>query len=116
MMRARNSGSASRMSHGGGALSDDQLAQLKAYFGYDKPPLVAYGQWLSRLAHGDLGDSFRYGEPVTQVIAGAMPVTLTYGVLSLFFTYLISVPLGILKGMKHGTLVDTGSSIVIFIA
>jgi microcin C transport system permease protein len=116
MMRARNSGNASRMTHGGGALSDDQLAQLKAYFGYDKPPLVAYGQWLSRLAHGDLGDSFRYGGPVTQVIAGAMPVTLTYGVLSLFFTYLISVPLGILKGMKHGTLVDTGSSIVIFIA
>jgi microcin C transport system permease protein len=114
IMRAR--GSASRAAHGGGALSDDQLAQLKAYFGYDKPPLVAYGQWLARLAHGDLGDSFRYGEPVTKVIVEAMPVTLTYGAISLILTYLISVPLGILKGMKHGTVTDTASSILIFIA
>jgi microcin C transport system permease protein len=116
IMRARSSASGSRVSHGGGALSDDQLAQLKAYFGYDKPPIVAYGQWLGRVVRGDLGDSFRYGQPVTQVIAGALPVTVTYGVLSLVLTYLISIPLGILKGMKHGTLVDTGSSIVIFVA
>jgi microcin C transport system permease protein len=108
-------GGSARGGPGGGALSEEQLAQLKAYFGYDKPPLVAYGKWLSRLAHGDLGDSFRYGEPVTQVIAGAMPVTLTYGILSLFITYLISIPLGIVKGMRHGTLIDTASSVVIFI-
>lgn len=100
--------------HGGGALSDAQLAQLKAYFGYDKPPLVAYGQWLAHLARGDLGNSFRYGEPVTQVIAQAVPVTLVYGLLSLVITYGISVPLGILKAMRHRTLVDSASSVVIF--
>lgn len=120
IMRAQSGGgepgaAGGRMGHGGGALSEDQLNQLKAYFGYDKPPMVAYGQWLGHLVRGDLGDSFRYGQPVTQVIAGAMPVTLTYGVLSLVLTYLISIPLGILKGMKHGTLLDTGSSIAIFV-
>jgi len=114
IMRAQAGGS--RATHGGGALSDDQLAQLKAYFGYDKPPLVAYGQWLGRLVHGNLGDSFRYGEPVTQVIAEAMPVTLTYGALSLLLAYMISVPLGILKAMKHGSVIDTASSILIFVA
>jgi microcin C transport system permease protein len=98
-----------------GALSDEQMAQLKAYFGYDKPPLVAYGHWLVRLLHGDLGDSFRYGEPVTQVIRDAMPVTLTYGVLSLLITYTVSVPLGILKAMRHRKFVDSASSVVIFI-
>jgi len=116
IMRAQASaGGANRGGHGGGALSDDQLAQLKAYFGYDKPPFVAYGQWLGRLVRGNLGDSFRYGEPVTQVIAEAMPVTLTYGALSLLLTYLISIPLGIIKGMKHGSTIDTGSSILIFV-
>jgi len=108
------SGSA-RSGPGGGALSEEQLAQLKAYFGYDKPPLVAYGHWLLRLLHGDLGDSFRYGQPVSRVIAEAIPVTLTYGVLSLLITYGISVPLGILKGMRHRTLIDTASSVLIFI-
>jgi microcin C transport system permease protein len=108
-------GGSARGGPGGGALSDEQLAQLKAYFGYDKPPLVAYGHWLVRLAHGDLGDSFRYGEPVTQVISETMPVTLTYGVLSLILTYSISIPLGILKAMRHRRLVDSLSSIVIFI-
>jgi microcin C transport system permease protein len=109
-------GGSSRGGPGGGALSDEQLAQLKAYFGYDKPPLVAYGHWLVRLAHGDLGDSFRYGEPVTQVIRETMPVTLTYGVLSLILTYSISIPLGILKAMKHRKFIDSLSSIVIFVA
>src|ERR1700690_3717831 len=108
-------GGSARGGQGGGALSDEQLAQLKAYFGYDQPPLVAYGHWLLRLTHGDLGDSFRYGEPVTRVIADTMPVTLTYGILSLIITYSISVPLGILKGMKHRTLIDSVSSVVIFI-
>jgi microcin C transport system permease protein len=100
---------------GASALSDEQLLQLKAYFGYDKPPLVAYGHWLVRLLHGDLGNSFRYGEPVTQVIWDTMPVTLTYGILSLLITYCISIPLGILKAMRHRTIIDTVSSILIFV-
>jgi microcin C transport system permease protein len=100
---------------GGGAISPEQIAQLKAYFGYDRPPLVAYWSWLCRLVHGDLGDSFNYGEPVTQVIASALPVTLTYGILSLVITYAVSVPLGIVKSMRHRTPIDTGSSVLIFI-
>jgi microcin C transport system permease protein len=116
IMRAQTSESGRASStRGGGALSDEQLAQLKAYFGYDKPPLVAYGSWLLHLLRGDLGNSFRYGEPVTQVIEGAMPVTLTYGIFSLLITYGISIPLGIVKAMRHRTLVDSVSSVVIFV-
>lgn len=107
-------GGAAGRATGSGSLSDEQIAQLKAYFGYDKPPIVAYGGWLWRLGHGDLGDSFRYGEPVGQVIGEALPVTLTYGILSLLITYSISIPLGILKAMRHRTPVDSLSSIVIF--
>jgi microcin C transport system permease protein len=115
IMRAQTAESGAGRGSEQGALSDDQLAQLKAYFGYDKPPLVAYGHWLVRLLHGDLGDSFRYGEPVTQVIRDALPVTLAYGVISLFITYTVSVPLGMLKAMRHRTLVDSLSSVLIFI-
>jgi microcin C transport system permease protein len=100
---------------GGGNLTDEQLLQLKVYFGYDQPPLVAYGQWVARLAHGDLGNSFRYGEPVAQVIREAIPVTLAYGVISLIIAYGVSIPLGIVKAMRHRTLIDTLSSVVIFV-
>jgi microcin C transport system permease protein len=104
-----------RSGPGGGNLTDDQLQQLKVYFGYDQPPLVAYGKWVSRLLHGDLGDSFRYGEPVAQVIREAIPVTLAYGLISLIIAYGVSIPLGIVKAMRHRTLIDTLSSVVIFI-
>lgn len=96
-------------------LSDDQIAQLKAYFGYDRPPVLAYFQWAGRLLHGDLGQSFRYGQPVGQVLASALPVTLTYGVLSLILVYFISIPLGIVKAMRHRTWLDSVTSSVVFI-
>jgi microcin C transport system permease protein len=110
-----NGGGSARGGPGGGALSEDQLAQLKAYFGYDKPPVEAYGHWVFQLMHGDLGNSFRYGEPVSQVIADTFPVTLTYGILTLLITYCVSIPLGIMKAMRHRTLFDSASSVLIFI-
>jgi microcin C transport system permease protein len=116
IMRARTAeNGAGGSARGGGSLSEEQLAQLKAYFGYDKPPIEAYGHWVIRLLHGDFGDSFRYGEPVSQVIRDAIPVTLTYGILSLLITYGISVPLGIVKAMRHRTFVDTATSVLIFV-
>ena len=42
-----------------GALSEEQLQGLKEYYGYDKPMLVAYVQWLGRVMRGDLGDFVR---------------------------------------------------------
>jgi microcin C transport system permease protein len=113
IMRAQQT--VSNHSVGGGSLSDEELAQLKSYFGYDKPPLVAYGKWLLQLVHGDLGDSFRYGEPVAQVIREAIPVTLTYGIISLIIIYSISVPLGVLKAMRHRTRFDNLSSAAIIV-
>lgn len=101
---------------GGGSLSEEQINQIKAYFGYDKPPLVAYWVWLTKLVKGDLGYSFRYGEPVTQVIGEVVPLSLVYGFLSLLLAYVISIPLGIFKAMKHQSLSDTVTSVVVFVA
>ncbi len=108
---------ASSRSSGGGqnmALSEEQLAQLKAYYGFDKPALVSYGQWIWKVVQGDLGTSYRYNEPVWDIIKDRFPVSLYYGLITLFFTYAISIPLGILKAIKHRTAVDNISSIFIF--
>jgi len=98
-----------------GALSTADIEKLKVYFGYDKPVFTAYLDWLGKVVRGDLGESFRYGEPVGQVIREALPVTLTYGAITLVLIYLISIPLGIAKAVRHQTWFDSVSSVVIFV-
>jgi microcin C transport system permease protein len=98
----------------GMALSDEQLQQLKEYYGFDKPWLVSYGLWLGKVARGDLGSSYRYNEPVWDIIQSRFPVSLFYGVLTLIITYAVSIPLGVLKAIKHRTAVDNVTSVIIF--
>ena len=63
---------------------------------------------------GDLGKSFIHGEPVFDVIAERLPISSFYGLLTFFFIYLVCVPLGIAKAMKHNSWFDNGSSVFIF--
>jgi len=96
------------------AISDAQLEELKAYYGFDKPALVSYGLWLGKVVRGDLGQSYRYNEPVWDIIKSRFPVSLYYGLTTLVITYAISIPLGILKAIRHRSLVDNATSIFIF--
>ncbi|MFI5356737.1 MAG: ABC transporter permease [Opitutales bacterium] len=109
-----NAGHGARLNGGNMALSDEQIQQLKAYYGFDKPALVSYGLWLGKVVRGDLGTSYRYNEPVWDVIRARFPVSLFYGLITLVITYAISIPLGILKAIRHRTLVDNVSSVFIF--
>jgi microcin C transport system permease protein len=99
----------------GMALSDDQLEKLREYYGFDKPILVSYYDWVSKVIRGDLGSSYRYNEPVWDVIQDRFPVSLYYGLVTLVLTYTVCIPLGVLKAIKHKTLVDNVSSILIFV-
>lgn len=96
------------------ALSEEQLQQLKEYYGFDKPVLVSYGLWVGKLLQGDLGMSYRYNEPVWDIIRQRFPISLFYGVVSLIITYAVCIPLGILKAIRHRTFVDNATSVIIF--
>jgi microcin C transport system permease protein len=87
IMAVRMAEHASRSTHNSGALSEDELQQFKAYYGFDQPVYVAYLKWLGKVLQGDLGNSFRYGEPVAQVIRERLPVSLTYGLITMVLTY-----------------------------
>ena len=105
---------------GGGApgrldITGDQLAQLNEYYGFDQPIPIAYATWLWDVVRLDLGQSFRYSEPVLRVIADRLPVSIYYGLVTALFTYGICIPLGILKAIKHRTNVDNLTSILIFV-
>jgi oligopeptide transport system permease protein len=70
-------------------------ANLDAAYGLDQPLLVQYGRYLSGLARGDLGPSFRYKDfPVGELIASGLPLSLTIGLAAAVLALLVGVPLG----------------------
>lgn len=181
----------------GSSLSEEQLAELSAYYGFDKPYLQAYGIWLGVLpreetpqfvkfekgqnevpvtlkvllpkaewkpnnaykvtpakltregkltaddpsaldgwearpepdkervvlfrpafkgvVQGYFHLSSTYNQPVLEMMLSKMPVSIFYGLFSFVLTYLVCIPLGVLKAIKHRTVIDNVTSILIFI-
>jgi len=95
-------------------LPEDQLLALQRYYGFDKPVLRRYADWLLRVLRLDLGVSFRYTAPVSEIIARRLPVSVFYGLLTTILTYGICIPLGMAKAVGHKTLADNATSFVIF--
>jgi microcin C transport system permease protein len=96
-------------------VSDEVMAALKKQYGFDKPMHERYFLWLKNLATLNFGESFTYEEPVIDVIVSKFPVSLQFGIISLILSYLISIPLGIIKAIKNGGVFDVTSSIILFI-
>jgi microcin C transport system permease protein len=63
---------------------------------------------------GNFGVSTRYGEPVVQVITERLPVSSYFGLLTFIITYAVCIPLGVFKAVRHNSLSDDLSSIIIF--
>jgi len=95
-------------------LSAEQIQVLKAYYGFDKPILVSYGQWLAKVLSGDLGMSTRYYEPVWQMIRSRIPISLYFGLFSMAMVYGVCIPLGISKAVRHKSVYDNVTSVVVF--
>ena len=120
-VRAQQAGhggaSSATIGPGGGSqpLSREQIKKLEAYYGFDKPVLVSYAQWLGKVLRGDLGRSTRYYDPVWEMIRDKIPVSLYFGVLTLLLTYGVCIPLGVAKAVRHKTSFDNLSSLLIFI-
>ena len=107
--------SSSQSSIGAQSLSEDQIAELNKYYGFDKPILISYIDWVWKVLQLDLGYSTRYGQPVWESIRERMPISLLYGGITLILTYLISIPLGISKAINHKSIFDNATSIIVFI-
>jgi microcin C transport system permease protein len=96
-------------------LSEAQIAELKKYYGFDKPVLVSYGLWLGKVLKGDLGTSTRYYDPVWEMIKTRIPISLYFGILSMILVYGVCIPLGVFKAVRHKSLFDNLSSVIVFI-
>jgi ABC-type dipeptide/oligopeptide/nickel transport system permease component len=90
---------------GEGAAPED-VAQLRARLGLDRPLLVQYGTFLQGLVRGDLGVSLRNDQPVLQQILERMPATAELALASMTVAVLIALPLGIIAAVWRGTAID----------
>lgn len=111
-----NSNTTSAASNASAVVSNEVLEALKKQYGFDKPVHIRYWIWLKNLAKLDFGESFTYEEEVTSVVMSKLPVSLQFGITSLFLSYLISIPLGIMKAIKDGTKFDHITSFILFVA
>ena len=102
---------------GGGrtaALPEDAIQQIRAYYGFDKPVHVRYAQWLWKVLHLDLGTSYIYQDPVWDVIRSRFPVSIFLGLTGFLLSYLICIPLGVMKAVRHGSKFDVITSALVF--
>ena len=80
--------------------------------GLDQPIPVQFVRYLGELVRLDLGDSFRQGRPVTEMLIEKLPVTIELSLTALTFALLIGIPLGIISAYWHNTSADVGTMIV----
>lgn len=87
-------------------VSPAMVAELKRFFGLDQPWYVQYGHWIGRLAHGDLGTSWRTGKPVVALILERLPVTLELTLFSSAFALALGIAAGIVSAVRRDRAVD----------
>ncbi len=95
-------------------ITSQEIENIRRNFGYDKPAYLRYLLWLGNLLRGDLGESFSYQQPVWDVVKARMPISLFFGLTSFILSYLICLPLGLYKTLRHGSFYDIFSSVLIF--
>lgn len=84
-----------------------QIRVLEEQLGVNQPLYTRYFDWISGIFRGDLGTSYRYREPVAQIIADRLPVTLSLTLYSLIITVIIAIPIGIFISRYEGRAVST---------
>ncbi len=100
----------------GGAISEDQRKALEKHFGFDQPFYKRYWKWLVKDNIGMSMESYKFpNKTVWQTIKGRLNVSLIFGVTGFLLSYLICIPLGISKALRHNQTFDLVSSIMVFV-
>jgi microcin C transport system permease protein len=98
-----------------GDIPEEAIEEMRRYYGFDKPVHVRYAQWLWNVLHLDLGRSYIYQDPVWDVIKSRFPVSIFLGLTGFVLSYIVCVPLGVFKAIRHGSKFDFLSSFFVFL-
>ena len=95
-------------------VSAEDIERMKMVYGLDKPWYRAYFIWLGNLATGEMGNSIKEREAVTAVIARRVFPTMVLSVTSLFFAYLLAVPMGLFSTVRSGKTDERAMSVALY--
>lgn len=115
MMGEGGAGGGGLMGKGEIQIPEEAMQELKKYYHLDKPIIVGYFEWFTGIAKLDFGDSYIHGEPVIKVIVSRFPISIYFGLIGYFATWLVCIPLGVYKAIKHKSLFDTSTSVFVFL-
>jgi peptide/nickel transport system permease protein len=94
----------------GEGVSEQDVADVRARLGLDRPLYVQYGAFLTGLATGNLGTSLRTNQPVAAAILERMPATFELALAAMTVAILIAIPLGVLAAVRAGTFTDLSAT------
>ena len=99
----------------GGSISNQQRKAIEAHFGFDQPFYKRYWKWLVTDRLGLKMESYKFpNKTAWQLIRERFKVSLVFGIPGFFLTYLICIPLGLLKALRHNKTFDLLSSLIVF--
>ena len=90
----------------GTAISAAEAQALRHAYGLDQPVLVQYFKWLNLVLHGDFGQSFEYGRPVTEVIGDRLWLTILLSLGAIVVTWGLALPIGIYSAVRQYSVGD----------
>ncbi len=101
---------------GAAAISEEQRQAIREHFGFDQPFLARYWKWLVHDRIGMKMESYKFpNRSAWQLIAQRFPISLLFGIPSFLLSYLICIPLGLAKALKHEKTFDMLSSVIVFV-
>jgi peptide/nickel transport system permease protein len=92
----------------GDQASPADVERIRASLGLDRPFLIRFGEWLWQILHGDLGTSIFTNLPVSHMIAQRIEPTTSLMILTIVFSIVVAIPLGVIAAWKHGSWIDRG--------
>ena len=90
----------------GSAVDPSKIAALRAQYGLDQPFMMQYLTWLGGLLHGDLGYSFEYDLPVSQIVGDKLLLTMVLSISTILFIWIVSFPIAIYSATHQYSLTD----------
>jgi peptide/nickel transport system permease protein len=90
----------------GPTATQEQVAAVRQHYGLDRPFMDRVGLWYANVLRGDLGNSFLFKRPVTELIVERLPVTLSLTAIAILAASVVGVALGTIAALRRGSWVD----------
>src|SRR3954451_21936581 len=104
---------ATLMAGGNNRTPDPQVVEnIREKFGFDDPIIVQYKDYMVRLLHGDLGQSYRTGESVSDIVKERLPVSLRLATWAITIEIVVGISSGMLSARRRNSLADSVTTTV----